>query len=176
MTEDQFWEIIGRTTKYQADTRKQSEALKTELRALSAEEIQHFETTFDTVMKRSYTWDLWGADYVVHGGASDDAFEYFRCWLISKGRGVFERVSADPDSLADLLAPDSQGALEYEDFAYVARDVWGEKAGRPSGEMPNASAMIHSDEPSGEPFDEDEAALAARYPKLWNRFGENPLT
>jgi hypothetical protein len=30
-------------------------------------------------------------------------------------------------------------------------------------------------EPTGTAFSEDPAALAARYPKLWKRFGEAPL-
>lgn len=176
MTEDQFWEIVGRTAVFQADAAKQLKALHEQLAQLPVEEVESFETTFGAVMERSYKWDLWGADYVVHGGASDDAFEYFRCWLISKGRAVFERVLGDPDSLADLLAPESHGMLEFEDFAYVARHVWASKMREPAGDMPMASNMIHAEGPAGEPFGEDEAALAARYPKLWQRFGESPLT
>jgi Protein of unknown function (DUF4240) len=113
---------------------------------------------------------------VVHGGASDDGFEYFRRWLISKGQRVFEKVSANPDSLADILAPKITGVLEFEEFAYVARNVWSEKTGRRSGEMPNAAEMIYlSVEPSGTRFEEDAAYLAKRYPKLWQRFGTRPL-
>lgn len=58
-------------------------------------------------MIRSYRWDLWGAAYVAKGGASDDGFEYFQRWLISRGRTDFERVLADPDALADLAIPDT---------------------------------------------------------------------
>ena len=36
---------------------------------------------------------------------------------------------ADPDSLADILVANVEGVLEFEDFAYVARQVWGEKTG-----------------------------------------------
>ena len=127
-------------------------------------------------MRRSYSWDLWGAAYVVHGGASDDGFEYFRCWLISKGRGVFAKVTAEPDSLAAILVPNVEGVLEFEGLAYAARKVWGEKTGRPSNEMPNAANMIYPGlRPSGTKFDEDAAHLAKRYPNLWRRFGSNPL-
>ena len=123
-------------------------------------------------MERSYTWELWGAAHVIQGWASDDTFEYFRCWLISKGRRVFERVLADPDSLADILAPDSQGDLEFEGFAYIARNVWGEKVGKPGGEMPNAASMMHfGGRPSGAPIGGNPFLLAQRYPKLWKHFG-----
>ncbi|WP_449342020.1 DUF4240 domain-containing protein [Streptomyces aurantiogriseus] len=37
---------------------------------------------------RAYTWDLWGAAWVLLDGASDDAFDFFRCWLIGQGREV----------------------------------------------------------------------------------------
>jgi hypothetical protein len=129
-------------------------------------------------MKRSYKWDLWGAAYVVHGGASDDGFEYFRRWLISKGRGVFERVVAEPDDLADLLVPEVEGVLEFEEFSYVAGDVWSQRTGKGIDEFYAAATsdrVLPGAAPQGTPFEEDEAFLSTRYPKLWRRFGETPL-
>src|SRR3712207_8125782 len=41
--------------------------------------------------------------WVLLDGASDDAFDFFRCWLIGQGREVFEGALHDPDALADLL-------------------------------------------------------------------------
>ncbi len=176
MSEESFWALIGTTTAFESDPERQLAALHDALGKLSVDEIEAYEAAFDDQMTRSYSWDLWGAAYVVHGGASDDGFEYFRCWLISKGRRVFEKVTADPDSLAEMLPPKVEGVLEFEEFAYVARDVWGEKTGRPSNEMPNAAGMIYPGlEPSGAKFDEDAAHLAKRYPKLWRRFGVSPL-
>ncbi len=176
MPEQRFWALIGTTTAIESDPERQVTALLTALRKLSIDEIEAYEATFDAQMKRSYSWDLWGAAYVVHGGASDDGFEYFRCWLISKGQHVFEKVMADPDSLADMLAAKIEGVLEFEEFAYVARKVWGEKVGRPGSEMPNAAWMAYpGSEPCGTKFDEDAVYLAKRYPKLWHRFGTNPL-
>ena len=175
MDRSEFWAIIGRTTSLEARSDEQAAALRSELDRLSPDQIAAFEATFDDLMRQSYSWSLWGADFVIHGGASDDSFEYFRVWLISKGKGVFEAVSKDPDSLADLLASDSVGPLEFEDFAYVARDAWEAKTGKDSSEMPQFADMIYPGvEPSGEPFKEDEEYLAKRYPRLWKRFGHNP--
>lgn len=143
---------------------------------LPSEEIEAFEAAFWRQMNRAYTWDLWGAAYVAHGGASDDGFEYFRRWLISKGRGVFERVLANPDDLADVLVADVEGVLEFEEFAYVAGEVWTQKTGRSIDEFASmAGGALPGSEPQGTPFEEDAAQLASRYPKLWRRFGENPL-
>jgi hypothetical protein len=176
MSEQAFWLIVKTTIAFESNPDQQLVALQGALRRLTTDEIEAFEATFDALMKRSYSWDLWGATYVVHGGASDDAFEYFRCWLISKGQAVFEKVLADPDSLADLLVPDVQGVLEFEMFAYVARNVWGEKTGRKGTEIPTAAPMMYPGiNPAGTPFKEDPEHLAKRYPKLWKRFGHAPL-
>jgi Protein of unknown function (DUF4240) len=171
-----FWNVVDSTIGLEQYPDRQLAELHTALGKLSVEQIAQFEASFDAEMRRSYSWDLWGADYVVHGGASDDSFEYFRCWLISKGKRLFEKVLADPDSLADVLAPKVEGVLEFESFAYVARKTWGEKTGKPGTEMPNAAPMMYIDlEPMGVQFEEDPVSLAKRYPKLWKRFGTNPL-
>jgi hypothetical protein len=176
MSDERFWDLIQPTTAFEADPDRQIDALKAALRKLPVDDIVAFEMAFDAQLKRSYSWDLWGATYVVHGGASDDSFEYFRCWLISKGRRVFEKVFADPDSLADLLPPQVQGVLEFELFAYVARSVWAEKTGGRPNEMPMAANMMYPGvDPTGTAFQEDQAHLSKRYPKLWHRFGSNPL-
>lgn len=176
MSDDRFWSIIGQTTELEANTDAQSSALSRALGALSSDEIVAFEAAFQRQVNRAYTWDLWGAGYVAHGGMSDDGFEYFRRWLISKGRGVYERVLANPDDLADLLAADSEGSLEFEAFAYVAGTVWTAKTGQSLDAFyQRVGPTLASREPIGEPFEEDSDHLAARYPKLWRRFGDNPL-
>jgi hypothetical protein len=178
MPEAAFWTIIDASVEYAADAERQEDALRAELRKLSPEELGAFELAFQRELNRSYSWDLWGADYVVHGGASDDGFEYFQRWLISKGRKVFSAVLADPDCLADILAEEPGGPLEFEEFAYVAGDVWSEKTGMaiddPASSYPIGAASFPA-QPSGVEFDETEAHLAARYPKLWARFGASPL-
>ena len=112
---------------------------------------------------------------MLHGGASDDGFEYFQRWLISKGRETFDAAVADPDS----LAPDPGGPCEFEEFATVAGEVWAEKTGidpwtDPEGSFPYTGAPPAAS-PSGTPFEEDPRYLAKRYPKLWKRFGTWPL-
>lgn len=91
----------------------------------STEETQSFEVAFRRYLIEAYTWDLWGAAYVVHGGCSDDGFEYFRRWLVSRGRDVYEAALADPDSLAQLdVRPGADDVWEFEEIYYVAKDVY----------------------------------------------------
>lgn len=176
MTDARFWSIMDATGRYEAEPKAQLAALRESLGALSATEVLGFRDAFDRQMRRAYTWDLWGVAYVMHGGASDDGFEYFRRWLISKGSTQFERVLANPDGLGDGLHPDIEGILEFEEISYVAAEVWSEKTGLTFDEMPPSPAWIEPGaEPDGEPFDESPAALAARFPKTWDRFGEKPL-
>lgn len=172
LARDGFWNIIDHSAASEANPDTQLADLRASLSRLSPSQIADFERIFDETMRQSYSWDLWGAAYVANGGASDDGFEYFRCWLISKGRKVFERVVADPDSLADLLASgEGVGDLEFEDFAYVARETWAARTKRDWNEMPVVANMAYDKKPSGVPFSENPAELARRYPKLWKRFG-----
>jgi Protein of unknown function (DUF4240) len=175
MPEQRFWDLIALTTAFESDPERQTEALRAALAPLPLREIEAFAAAFNSAMARSYSWDLWGAAYVANGGASDDGFEYFRQWLISKGRRTFEQVLANPDSLAEVVAPRTKAALELESFASVAFQVWSAKSGRPAAELATAAAVAYPREPAGTPFTEDEAHLRGRYPKLWRRFGANPL-
>jgi Protein of unknown function (DUF4240) len=178
MADDRFWGLIGRTLAHEADPERQLESLGEVLRELTASEIDAFERTFQRELWwRAYTWDLWGAAHILNGWASDDGFEYFRCWLISKGREVYEAASADPDSLAGMVAPDAVEPCEceFEEFAYVATQVWTEKTGMdpvmdPKLKFPSRVMPLPL-EPSGTPLETDKGYLARRYPKLWARFG-----
>lgn len=174
MTDARFWSIMDASAQFEADPDTQLDALRDRLSELSPTEVLGFRDAFDRQMQRAYTWDLWGVAYVAHGGASDDGFEYFRRWLISKGQADFERVLATPDSLVDHLVPSIEGVLEFEEISYIAEEVWAEKTGGTPDAMPPSPAWIEpGTEPVGEPFDENPAALAARYPKTLGALRRN---
>lgn len=176
MSDEAFWTIIDTVAPYEADPGRQLDLLSEQLTTLSPDGIVAFDGAFHRQVARANTWELWGAGYVAEGGMSDDGCEYFRRWLISKGSAIFERVLASPDDLADLLAADTQGPLEFEEFAYVAGEVWQAKTGQPIAAFHEQSPQaLPGGDPQGEPFEEDSAHLAARYPKLWRRFSESPL-
>jgi hypothetical protein len=171
LTSENFWALIDHSAAFEANPDAQLADLRASLNRLSASQIADFERIFDATMNQSYSWDLWGAAYLVNGGASDDGFEYFRCWLISKGRTVFQKAVSSPDSLSDLLATGDGGVFEFEAFGYVAREAWQAKTGRDWNDMPIVADMAYDHKPSGAAFSENPADLAKRYPKLWKRFG-----
>lgn len=173
MPPDRFWPIIDDSRR--DDPADRRGALADALRQSSLEDVIAFEMTYRRLLNAAYTWDLWGAVYVIHGGCSDDGFEYFRRWLVGCGQSIYETAVAKPDSLADVDPPRGpDGVWEFEGLYYVAGEVFREKGG--VGDVRDHSeqeAGMSGSGPSGDPFEDD--SLSHRYPRLWERFGSNPL-
>lgn len=135
MDTEGFWQLIGRAQSAAGDD---GDAVATSavdlLAAMSAEEIVLAHQALWDQLARSYAAPLWAAGYVINGGCSDDGFEYFRGWLITQGREVFERALADPDSLADLPVVRAAAAewseLECELTLAIARLAYRQATGR----------------------------------------------
>ncbi|MEU6015579.1 DUF4240 domain-containing protein [Streptomyces sp. NPDC047515] len=171
MDETEFWEIIDSTREAaEGDPEDQADLLVERLIRLDPEAVLDFARHFEARYHRAYRWELWGAAAVLLGGASDDAFDFFRCWLIGQGREVFEGALHDPDSLADLLDDfDEEIDGDAEELGYAADEAYEQLTGvvAPELGLPPQTA-----EPEGTPFGlEDEAVLAERFPALWARFG-----
>lgn len=164
MTEDQFWQIIDKSLVNAADFEMQAESLGDSLDALSPDEIAAFDAIYDQKRFVAYRWDLWGAGYLMNGGCSDDGFEYFRAWLISRGRVIYEAALGNPDSLAGVEVGDD---AEFEEFGYIARSIYEKKTG---AEMPDNGVRPPA-EPTGEAWDFDsEDEMRRRLPKLFSQY------
>ncbi len=97
---------------------------------LDPEAVLDFARHFEARYQRAYRWDLWGAAWVLLDGCSDDAFDFFRCWLIGQGREVFEGALHDPDALADLLDDfDEEIDGDGEDLGYAADEAYEQLTG-----------------------------------------------
>ena len=173
MDETEFWKLVDATREAaEGDPEEQADLLVERLLRLDPESVLDFARHFESRYNRAYRWDLWGAAWLLLDGASDDAFDFFRCWLIGQGREVFEgALHGDPDSLADLLDDfDEEIDGDGEELGYAADEAYEQLTGdvAPDLGIPPAPA-----EPEGTPVDfENEAALAERYPRLWQRFKE----
>ncbi|WP_189129702.1 DUF4240 domain-containing protein [Wenjunlia tyrosinilytica] len=173
MDETEFWELIDSTREASGgDPEDHADVLVERLVALDPDAVQYFARHFEVRFNRAYRWDLWGAATVLLGGASDDAFDFFRCWLIGQGREVFEGALHDPDALAELVPDfDEEEDGDAEDLGYAADEAYETLTGTP---MPDLG-LPAPDEPEGTVFDfEDERVLADRFPRLWERFGGGP--
>ncbi|MEU0337192.1 DUF4240 domain-containing protein [Streptomyces sp. NPDC006193] len=170
MDETEFWELIDATREAAGgDPEEQADLLVDRLLQLEPELVLDFARHFEARYNRAYRWDLWGAAWVLLDGCSDDAFDFFRCWLIGQGREVFEGALHDPDSLAGLLDDfDEEVDGDGEELGYAADEAYEQLTGTVA---PDLGVAPPPADPAGDPLDlEDERALAARYPRLWERF------
>lgn len=164
MTNDEFWNHIRSAhDESMGDMDTKSEIIRNRVSTLESNEAVMFSRHFDRYMDESYTWGLWAAAYIAHGGCSDDTFIDFRASLISRGRLVFEAALENPDSLASEVFDEE--AWFYEGYQYAISD--GVEAS--AGELPARASSSPAD-PAGEPWDEDdEEYLEKHYPALWAR-------
>jgi hypothetical protein len=164
--EARFWRLTADTrAAADNDTGRQSELLDARLRRLPAEQIAAFERIRRKLDRRAYTWEVWGAAYVVEDGCSDDCFRDFRAYLISLGRGPYETALRNPDALASTVEDAETG--DWENADDVAPDAYESVAGEDiSGDSSDLSGN-----PRGAPWDDDHAEqLVQRYPRLAARF------
>jgi hypothetical protein len=161
MTTEQFWNIIESARQEDANPESVAATVRSTLERLTVDEVLGFERELMKRHAESYRWDLWAVAYIVNGGCSDDGFDYFRGWLVAKGRNYYEAALADPVRAADEAEPD---ANECEDMLYVAASAYKSKTGNypPKLDIPLPS------EPAGEKWEEND--LHSLYPELCERF------
>ncbi|MFI0404817.1 DUF4240 domain-containing protein [Actinomadura sp. 3N508] len=99
---DHFWDLIERVDANDRVDGSMAGVLAVELARLPVPQIAQFHRSVMVSARRALTWDLWEAADIIHRApCSQDTFCYFRLWLISQGREVFESAIGNPDSLAD---------------------------------------------------------------------------
>jgi hypothetical protein len=146
MADKRFWDLIAVACKHNVEgdfTDEWSLPLVEQLMTLPPADIVRFDRWFDEQTDALYTRDHWGAAYFINGGASDDGFYYFRCWLVGMGKQIYEAALKDPDSLVDVLVDADR--LDCEAEIYGAAHIAWENLGR-----------------SEEEFDEVDEALGER--------------
>lgn len=164
MSDDQFWKLIHLTyEKSKGNFETQQQILHQELRKLQPIEVVHFDNKFRQLRGNAYTWDLWGAIYIIHGGCSDDSFMDFRDWVIAQGKDFYYLTLSDPGSLVDV--DPERIDVDWEGMGYVPNTVFKEITGQ---EIP--SVQVKSNEITGEEWDENNDDLKNRFPKLWAKY------
>ncbi|MEV0428916.1 DUF4240 domain-containing protein [Micromonospora sp. NPDC050495] len=174
-TED-FWQLIESA---RAGAGGEPAAVAARAVALLAErdpaEIIGYAEHQRRVLVASYKVDLWGAAYLINGGASDDGFEYFRGWLMTQGRAVFAGAVADPDSLAELpqvrAAALSGEEFECEDMLVVAWEAYRKAT---AAELPAVREPVAVPDLNDFWDFDDEEEARRRLPRLATLFVEPP--
>ncbi len=161
MTDERFWTLIDEARAGQPASASPTQ-LKKVLKKLADDEILEFGHKFYENLCDLNHWSLWAAGHVITGGMGDDAFHYFRSWIIGKGKAAFDFAIQNPDELAPLV---DDPEVDNEPLEYVALGILDERGIK---EDPRErSSRFPDDEPSGESF--DEATVAQRFPKLGAR-------
>jgi hypothetical protein len=161
-----FWGLIeSARADADNDTERQSELLEERLSKLPPRQIVRFQQIRRQMDERAYTWDIWGAAFVIDDGCSDDCFRDFRAYLISLGPRAFAAALRNPDSLAPIVQDAEEG--DWENADDVAPDAYQTASG---DDFPADSSDL-SGSPRGEPWDdESQETLVQRYPALAARF------
>lgn len=167
MDEQQFWNAIENHVSPSADGRDEAlDGLQSFLKTLPRNEVVAFQRALNVVLARAYSWDLIGAACFLGCGQSDDGFEDFRAWLISKGRVTYERVLRDPGILAEFNFEDSPTEeWHLEKLHMLAGEIGGEE------DDPDWPYSSDPDTPHGDPIELRQEALRTRFPSLWEKFG-----
>lgn len=175
LDEDRFWEVVAKSLAESNDEEEQRDFLISEISKLSPEDMVGFRLRTDKLLYDTYTSEMWCAGYILNGGCSDDGFEYFRNWVISRGKETYYKAKENPDSLINEVSED-QDEYEFESFWYVALDAFKNKTGKElydyidnenfktnEGNYPNFEFNWSEDEPESM-----EKVCPRLFETLWN--------
>jgi hypothetical protein len=87
-----FWVLIESNRIKSNDKIDFIENISNDLENFKSSEIKRFERIFLTKYEELNRWDIWALAYIVRGGCGDDAFDYFKAWVISKGKNTFQAI------------------------------------------------------------------------------------
>lgn len=173
LDEDLFWKIIDQSIKSTSNQDEQEEYLISEIGKLTPKEMIGFRLRTDYLLYHTYNADMWCAGYIMNGGCSDDGFEYFRCWIISRGKDIYYNAKANPDYLVKEIV-DGAEFYDFESFWYVALEAFQRKTGKnlydyidddnfrtKEGSYPQFEFTWQEDEPE---------SMKRICPKLYSRF------
>ncbi len=126
LDEEVYWEIIERSLTQTNNQEDQELFLIAEIEKLSLKEMIGFRLRTDKLLFDSYNSNLWCASYIINNGITEDGFEYFRCWLISRDRDVYFKTMASPEYLIEITDIEKQ-SYDFEGFWYVATNAFKNK-------------------------------------------------
>ncbi len=127
LKEDIFWNIIDTSIKKSEDIKEQEEVLITELEKMPIQEILSFKLRVEDLANAIHTSEMWCAGYLMNGGCSDDSFDYFKNWVISRGKEVYYKAKENPDNLSDYYTNENEDGFEFESLDYVAVNAFENK-------------------------------------------------
>lgn len=158
--EDLFWQLIDDARKISTDQFNFLDNLKSVLEGFNPKEIRNFDKLLKTKASELNTWEHWALAYIVRRGCGDDAFDYFKVSVVSKGQKAFNSIkNIDKNELVEIFNEDPQ----LEEFDYLAEEVYEDKT---SDLM--QPVKVKSSKLTGKKWDEDN--LQNIFPTLCKLF------
>ena len=121
MTKDLFWSIIDETLQHSRNRGQYTKYLTNRLTLLKPESIFTWYNIFDYYLHYIYRDDFW--NFAINQGehASDDGFEYFTRWIISRGHDVYMNALKDVNTLKKV---GTKGNRTFEEVLNCACDAY----------------------------------------------------
>lgn len=141
LDENLYWQIVKESLENTEDQEEQEAYLINRLQKLDPKDIIGFRLRTDKLLYDTYNSEMWCAGYIINGGCSDDGFEYFRNWVISRGKDVYYKAKQNPDTLIEQVN-DELEQYDFESFWYVALEAFDQKTGK------DLYDFIDNDDPS----------------------------
>ena len=130
LDEATFWSIVDSSITNTNNQQDQEIFLIKEIEKLTPKEIIGFRLRTDKLLYDTYSSKMWCAGYIMNGGCSDDGFEYFRNWVISRGKDVYYKAKESPDTLISQKDNGEDEMFDFESFWYVALEAFKQKTGK----------------------------------------------
>jgi len=174
LDETVFWNIVDLSVKKTKSQDDQERYLVKEIEKLTPKQMIGFRLRTDKLLYDTYNSEMWCAGYIMNGGCSDDGFEYFRNWVISRGKETYYKAKENPDSLITEFV-EGEEYYDFESFWYVALTAFENKTGKElydyisddfktnEGNYPNFEFTWKEEEP-----ETMKAICPTLFDKMWN--------
>lgn len=160
-----FWALVHPRA---ATVAAQVTGVRERLAELSLAEVAGFHQELLRAHRRAFRWELWAAFDLACGGLSDQQFTAARNWLVLQGRPDFDRVIADPDSLADLWPDEPDDLYGAAGLSQVAGTVLTARgAGGLAAELESPELF---ETPAGTRVTGSLEQLRAHFPRIAKRY------
>lgn len=181
-TEDRFWNLIqSAKINFGQDIEATAVWLTDQLIEQGVKAAMWFHMILQIYLEIASVFGLWDAASLITGGCSDDAFLYFRCWLIAQGKEVYLAAMKDPDTLVEV---EPYACCRFESLDYVGLTAYKKLTGKNiCDEMSKAqyqtelyrlsSKVIRRE---GIIYPRDRKGTAAYFPRLWAKYGRKKPT
>ncbi len=126
LEKDFFWQIIENSLQNSYSLQEQKIYLSIELEELVAEDVIGFQLRLEQFLSLLHTAEMWCAACIMNDETDPKHFLYFKNWLISQGKELFDHAIANPDDLAEFFDEGFNGndLYEFEGFHLIANEVF----------------------------------------------------